>query len=202
MAFPPRKLAIGGRHCHIGIWAGVTKADEEPIEDWRIGYEIAKRIEGRSLPMPIGRYILEYALPLDADAFAAWSRDVATVIATADIPLAGADGTGSPIATPRLVAFNGAGADAYDPFVIAPDSLQGPRTKQYPLLTVQTLDKPYGGIVTAALILWLHYFAWKPYGTVVTKSDPAEWERGRDLILRATGVPFTVTIRGGSVTVE
>lgn len=83
--------------------------------DWKAGLALAQRATGLSLIIPWFRRRWERARLLPAENFRAWRDDVTRVIATANIPLAGPDGTGEPILTDTLVAFNGVGVDGSEP---------------------------------------------------------------------------------------
>lgn len=114
----------------------------------------------------------------DADTFAAWSKDVRQLLEYLTEPgkefpdhlrffgqeiqnskdpiFCGPDGTGDPIITSEVVAFNGNASleQDYEAFVIGFTDLQEP----LPFAFCKTAAKPYDILVICSLVRLSHYF--------------------------------------------
>lgn len=178
------------------------------FSNWKTGQSLVREATNKDLPIPIGEHRIEwitYPKPVD---FAAWSHDVAAVIEIAGVPLAGTDGTGSPVITDAEVSFNGVGDDAYDPFCIVRDM----KPDNGEAWVIQTYDKPYSVIVLAALILWAYHHrlsdydipnpAQLEYWPVYTNIERDAWRHGRDLVARATGISLNVDYSWGEMIIS
>jgi hypothetical protein len=141
------------------------------------------------------------------------------VIEAAEIPLAGPDGTGWPIAKPDLVTFNGVGDEAYDAFYLShshvPNDGRGHHRGwvYWECQTFGNAGRRYDAVVIAGLILFAHHFF--PRGeraplrgrddwAIFTKADEAAWHRGAALVEGATGIQTMVSVdaENEDVTIE
>lgn len=187
------------------------------LYEWLAGLELAERTTGLKLQIPIYSHKLWYPESLSRETFANWSADMQKVISATDVPLAGPDGIGQPIAAPGFVAFNGIGQDAYDPFFLSCFSVPNDgRTLRHGWVywecqTMGNAGRRYDQVVIAALILFAHHFfpaeaadsrRMESY-QLWTKSDENTWQHGADLVWRATGVRkhVSVDVRNCDVTI-
>lgn len=112
---------------------------------------------------------------LPAKAFAAAVGDCKKLMKKLEVPLAGQDGTGSPIFRAGLIAFNGRSPEEYETFVI--ERLMEPAGESMVFAFCKTEHRPYDLCVQAALIVLKHHL-----GLAITvSSDGAEsdWDTAR-----------------------
>lgn len=177
-------------------------ASDGNLADWQVGLELAERVTSLRLFAPIYSHTLNIHDPVPTDAFALWSADVAKIVATIDVPLAGPDCSGEPVITQTGVAFNGLASNGRDPFNLIgervlnnerfPNHLWSSSWSYWECMTMGNAGKRYDEVVTAALILFAHRFPEKC--DLWTKGDMAHWQSGLYLVERATGLHLSVEI--------
>jgi len=175
-----------------------VKSDGKAAE-WQAGLSLAREATGVPVLNPSYTHFWNEAQTLDPAEFAAWSADLARVIAISGIRLAGPDGTGDPVISPTRVAFNGAGDDAYGPFLLTLEDNDYMRD-YYDCMICKTGQRPYDRVVTAALILLAHHLPAVLLPAILTHSGPifetsgtaTDWGPGLALAQRATGRSLTI----------
>lgn len=136
-------------------------ASDYTYETWRPALALTREATGLDVAIPF--YLRGWQRPrmLPADAFCAWRDDVALVIAVAGVPLAEPDGTGEPVLTGAVVAFNGVGDDAEEPLRISRDydpadgghGMGSDEQFASIIRTMGNMGKRYDIVVAAALLL-------------------------------------------------
>ncbi len=144
---------------HFGDIVGVFS--DHCTDHWLPGLALAERLTGRALSFPhrVHGWIRPLTFPIEG--FAAWKDDVARVIAAADCPITGPDGTGPPVLTDALVAFNAPRGDGYRPLRLSRE--YDPALGEWrmgmgdwflgTLRTTRDGGTGYDAVVTATLIL-------------------------------------------------
>lgn len=113
---------------------------------------------------------------LPAKRFAAAVKDIKKIMKHLGVPLAGGDGTGSPIFGAGEIIFNGATPSDYETFAIARTATaraDEPKVFEF----CKTEHRPYDIGVQAALIVLKHHL-----GEAITASsdgDGAAWDKAR-----------------------
>ncbi len=178
-----------------------------PYRDWKEGLALAQRATGLSLIIPwFSRGWLRARL-LPAENFRAWRDDVARVITMSGVPVAGPDGTGEPVLTDALVAFNGVDADGAEPLRFPREYIPVDRRHSWmsegwfsgSVATEGNRGKRYDIVVAAALLLLSTHFP-VPINPLVSVTEPVaavrvyggelgdeEWLPGLQLAANATG---------------
>ncbi len=199
---------------HFGDTVDVSS--EYRTDHWLPGLALAERVTGRTLSIPHRVHGWIRPLAFLIEGFAAWKDDVARVIAAADCPITGPDGTGTPVLTDALVAFNAPREDGYRPlrlsqeYDLAYGEIRWGMAYWFlgTLRTTRDGGTGYDEIVTAALILLKHRFPGEPVfhtqpegpvGAVgiYSHTGDAGWVPGLSLAQRATGLHLAIPARWG-----
>ncbi len=126
----------------------------------------------------------EREIELPADAFAKAADDCRTILAAADVRLAGGQSEGEPVFTRDEIAFNGVKGEDCEPFRIQP--VQLPRSPDRPVFSYCKTEKlPYDLCVKCALVILQHYLG----GDIKVMSDgkDADWDDARNLCQTCLG---------------
>ena len=116
---------------------------------------------------------------VEADKFAAFTKNVALIIKTADdagIPLGGSSGQGSPEVLENVIAFNGFANFGYESFILE-------NGEEFSFC--KTGQRPYDAVVTAVLIQLKRELG--DAFTVTSDGKWSDWTEGRNLYAETFG---------------
>jgi hypothetical protein len=121
---------------------------------------------------------------LAAQPFGRAVADCQRVLPQTSVPLAGSDGTGTPVFRPDAIIFNGVGDAMHETFAIRLDELD-PRDGRQVRSFCKTARLPYDLAVQLALIVFKHYLGQQL--RVSSDGEEADWDAARQLCRQHLG---------------
>lgn len=121
---------------------------------------------------------------LGQEAFARAIADCQRITTKLAIPLAGIDGSSTPIFRPDAIAFNGQGAGACEPFEIHQAEFDRTGKKRF-IQFVKTNHAPYDLCVRTCLICLKHQLG--DAITIMSDANETEWQEARQVCHETLG---------------